>query len=199
MFAAGGVALWTDSKKDDQGYLSTATHGFASGGYAVATDDLDVNGVPLGVVGDASYGRVRLQVTPRGDKPVFVGIARTESVSSYLRQSPHSVLTDLSFDPFRADYRAHPGAEAPATPGTQRFWAASSEGTGTRTITWKIRNGHWSIVVMNADGSRGVDAGVRAGARIPILPAVGWGALGIGLLLVAGAGGLTAVALRKPR
>ena len=199
MFAAGGASLWADGKKDDQGYVSTATHGFAGTGYAIATDDLDVNGVPSGIAGDVSYGRIRVQATPRNGKPIFVGIARTESVSSYLRESSHSVLTDVSFDPFRAEYRSHTGTEKPFTPGAQRFWAASSEGQGRRTITWNVRGGHWSVVVMNADGSRGVDAGVRAGARVPILEAIGWGAIGIGFVLLAGAGGLTAVALRRPR
>jgi hypothetical protein len=199
MFAAGGAALWTDAKKDDQGYISTATHPFASRGYAIATDDLDVNGVPSDIAGDVSYGRVRVQVTPRAGRPVFVGIARAAAIASYLRESPHSVLTDVSYDPFRADYRTHPGTEKPFTPATQRIWAASSEGAGRRTITWKVRGGHWSVVVMNADGSRGVDADVRAGARIPVLEPIAWGAIGIGFVLLAGAGGLTALALRRPR
>jgi hypothetical protein len=53
--------------------------------------------------------------------------------------------------------------------------------------------------VMNADGSRGVDADVRAAARIPVLEPIAWGAIGIGFVLLAGAGGLTALALRRPR
>jgi hypothetical protein len=52
--------------------------------------------------------------------------------------------------------------------------------------------------VMNADGSRGVDAGVCAGANVPVLSAVGWGALGGGLLLLAVAGGLIYVGIRLP-
>ena len=197
LLAAGGAALWTDSKKDDQGYISTTTHGFASSGYAIATDDLVVNGVPSHLAGDVGYGRVRVQVTPRNDKPVFVGIARSESVTSYLRESSHSVLTDVSYDPFRAEYRDHAGTEKPFSPGAQRFWSASSEGTGRRTITGDVRGGDWSVVVMNSDGSRGVDAGVKAGARIPILDAIGWGAIGVGFALLAGAGGLTAIARRR--
>ena len=199
MFAAGGTALWADSKKDDQGYISTATHGFGSRGYAVATDDLDVNGVPSGIAGDVSYGRIRVQATPRNGKPVFVGIAPADAVSAYLRHTPHSVVRDVSYDPFRVDYRAQPGSEKPFSPGAQRIWAASSEGSGRQNITWNVRSGRWSVVVMNADGSRGVDAGVRAGARIPILDAIGWGAIGIGFVMLAGAGGLTAMALRRPR
>jgi hypothetical protein len=57
-------------------------------------------------------------------------------------------------------------------------------------LTWDVEHGSWSVVVMNADGSRGVDAGVSAGANVPILPVIGWGFLGGGLVLLAVAGGL---------
>jgi hypothetical protein len=50
---------------------------------------------------------------------------------------------------------------------------------------------------MNADGSRGIDAGVSAGANVPILPVVGWGALGGGLVLLAAAGGLVFLVVRR--
>jgi hypothetical protein len=62
-----------------------------------------------------------------------------------------------------------------------------------------VKRGDWSIVVMNADGSRGVDAGVSAGANVPILSAVGWGALGGGLVLLIAAGALVFVGVRDPR
>ena len=39
-------------------------------------------------------------------------------------------------------------------------------------MTWKVREGDWSAVIMNADGS--VDAGVRAGADVPFLAPAGW-------------------------
>jgi hypothetical protein len=83
-------------------------------------------------------------------------------------------------------------------PADQRFWAASAHGPGKQTLTWDVEHGSWSVVVMNADGSRAVDAGVSAGANVPILPAIGWGALGGGLVLLVAAGGLVALGVRKP-
>jgi hypothetical protein len=65
-------------------------------------------------------------------------------------------------------------------------------------MTWKVRDGDWSVVVMNADGSAGVDAGVRAGADVPFLGPAGWITLGGGLVLLAGAGGLLYLGIRKP-
>ena len=53
---------------------------------------------------------------------------------------------------------------------------------------------------MNADGSAGVDAGVSAGADVPILDDLAWGATATGLVLLAGAGILLVVGLRtRPR
>ena len=43
LLAAGGLLLWGDSRKDDQGYLSTRTERFATNTYALTTDNLDVD------------------------------------------------------------------------------------------------------------------------------------------------------------
>ena len=51
-------------------------------------------------------------------------------------------------------------------------------------MTWDVKHGDWSVVVMNADGSRGVDTGVSAGADFPILSALAWGSVGGGLVLL---------------
>jgi hypothetical protein len=75
---------------------------------------------------------------------------------------------------------------------------ASAHGTGSQTLTWKVRSGGWSVVVMNADGSRGVDAGVSVAADVPILVPLGWSLMGGGALLALLAAGLTAVGVRSP-
>jgi len=200
LIAAGGVSLWANGKKDDSGYLATGSDRFATSTYALATDNLDVDGRGPGwLINSDRFGKVRLKVDSRAGKPVFVGIARTSDVSRYLGGSAHAVVTDVSYSPFRADYRAHPGTERPTPPGDQRFWAASVHGDRAQTLTWDVKHGSWSVVVMNADGSRGVDARVSAGANVPVLSAVGWGALGGGLLLLAVAGGLVYVGVRLPR
>jgi hypothetical protein len=63
-------------------------------------------------------------------------------------------------------------------------------------MTWKVREGDWSVVIMNADGSAGVDAGVRAGADLPFLAPAGWITLGGGIVLLAAAGGLLFLGMR---
>jgi hypothetical protein len=199
LIAVGGVSLWANGQKDDSGYLSTGSDRFATSTYALATDNLDLDSRGAGwLINSDRYGKVRLTVDSRAGKPVFVGIARTSEVSRYLRDTAHAVVTDVSYSPFRAEYRTHAGAQRPTLPADQRFWVASAHGSGAQTLTWDVKHGSWSVVVMNANGSRGVDAGIKAGANVPILPAVGWGALGGGLLLLVVAGALVVLATRTP-
>lgn len=188
LFAAGGVLLWADGEKDQQGYISSDTERFATGTRALTTDnlDLDLDGVDAIVDRDA-YGKVRLEVTGEDGGKVFAGIARTSEVSDYLHGVGHAVVTDLDSSPFRADYRERPGTAVPAKPAGERFWDASVQGAGKQTLTWDVRDGDWSVVVMNADGSPGVHADVSAGAKLGFLDEAGWVLLGMGLLSLAGA------------
>ena len=200
LLIGGGLALYGNSQKDSDGYLSTDTHRFEAGTRALATENLDLD------LGDADefvqtndLGDVRVQVDSRGEKPVFVGIARTSDVESYLSGVSHTTLTDVESTPFDADYDDHAGSGRPVAPADSNIWAASEQGSGKQTLKWEIEDGDWSVVVMNADGSPGVHAGVTAGASMPFLTAAGWTALGGGLLLVLGTAGLVALALRPRR
>jgi len=200
LLAAGGIGLWANGQKDDDGYLATGSDRFATSTYALATENLDIDSQGAGwLINSDRYGKVRLKVDSRAGKPVFVGIARTDAVNRYLRDSAHATVTDVSYSPFQAEYRTQRSGGRPTVPSDHRFWVASAQGSGTQTLKWDVEHGSWSIVVMNADGSRGVDAGVSAGADVPILPAVAWGALGVGLVLLIAAGGLVAAGVRAPR
>jgi hypothetical protein len=199
LLAGGALLLWADGKKDGDGYLTTASHPFTSSGYAVATSDLDVdeNG-PGDLLGREVYGHLRLTAASHDGRPVFVGVAHTADVERYLAGSAHAEVTDVELDPFRADYRPHGGTARPAQPATAGIWTASAQGAGRQTLNWKVRRGGWSVVVMNADGSRGVAADVTAGADVPILEPLGWVAAGTGLLLALAAVALVAVGARAP-
>jgi hypothetical protein len=168
---------------------------------ALATDnlDLDLDGLDT-VVNRDHYGTIRVQVDPRTDKPLFVGIAPTKDVERYLRGTSHTLVRDVSYGPFHADYANQPGTSRPAAPAAQSFWSASAHGAGRQTLTWDVDDGNWSVVVMNDDGSRGVDAGVRAGADVPWLSDLAWGGTIGGIVMLLIAAGFTVVAVRsKPR
>jgi hypothetical protein len=189
----GTGLLWADSRKDDDGYFSTDHERLVTRTYAIATDDLEIDGALT--LNKGLYGKLRLEVD--GAKPVFAGIARTRDVDAYLDGSSHARLTDLEVRPFRPHYRADPGTRSPGRPGAQTFWAASTEGAGERTLTWDVEDGNWSVVLMNADGSRGVDARVSAGVSVPLVDDLGYGLSIASLVLVLFGGTLLAETLRR--
>jgi hypothetical protein len=201
-FAVGGVLLYADGHKGHDGYLTTASHRFHTKTSALATQNIDLNtDAPDGLVDGSGLGHVRLRATSNAGKPVFVGIARTRDVDAYLRGTAHATVTDVNygaFERFRASYRTHGGAR-PAPPAQQRFWTASTSGPGSRTLDWKARDGSWSVVVMNADGSPRVDTAVKVGSDAPWLTAAAWTSIGLGAVIAAIAAALLVAGLRPPR
>ncbi|HEX6584569.1 MAG TPA: hypothetical protein VF056_13280 [Thermoleophilaceae bacterium] len=199
LLAIGGLALWGDSQKDSDGYLSTGTHQFETGTRALATENLDVDLGDADLVAQSNdLGKARVQVESRDDKPVFVGIARNSDVEDYLAGVSHSTLTDVNTSPFEAEYDDHAGSRHPVAPSDSNIWAASQQGTGQQTLNWEIEDGDWSVVVMNADGSAGVDADISTGAELPFLTALGWTAVGSGgFVLVIGVA-LLVLGIRRP-
>jgi hypothetical protein len=199
LLAIGGLALLVDSQKDSDGYLSTDTHQFEAGTRALATEnlDIDLDGADW-FVDTADLGEVRVEVDSRDDKPVFVGIARSSDVEDYLAGVSHSTLTDVNTSPFEADYDHHAGDRSPVSPADSQIWTASQQGSGKQTLNWEIEDGDWSVVVMNADGSAGVDADISTGAELPFLSALGWTAVGTGgFVLIVGVA-LLVMGIRRP-
>jgi hypothetical protein len=200
--AAGALLLWGDSKTDDQGYLSTSKERYAATTYALASENLDIDLDGAGWIMDRDdLGNVRLEVESSAGKPIFVGVARTSDVSDYLRGASYTEVTDVDYSPFHASYRDrdHGGDRRPALPADQDFWAASAHGSGTQTVAWDLEDGDWSIVVMNADASRGVDTDISAGAKVPFLGTFGWLSVGGALVLLMTAGTLMYLGFRTPR
>ena len=191
---AGGLLLWANGHyKDANGYLTTGSARFASQGHALTTPSLEIGaGAPGFLLKADRYGTIRLAATSNARKPLFIGVARTRDVDAYLRGVSRSEVSDIDFAPARAHYTQLPGTQSPRRPAAQRIWAAS----GSHTLTWTVQRGDWSVVVMNADGSRGVAAAVSAGAKVPYIAEFGYGALGVALLFIIATAALTAYGSR---
>ena len=192
---AGGAALWAIGERDDAGYLTTEYHSFTTGGYALASENLEISDTPSWV-GDR-FATLRIEAA--STQYVFVGIGPTTEVERYLAGVERSEITDVEADPFSVDYRQIGGNREPGVPASQDFWRVQASGAGTQTLTWPLEDGDWSAVAMNADGSRGVTLDASFGAKVS---ALGWLAFGFlaagGLVLLAGAG-LVYLGARSPR
>ena len=197
----GAFGLWATTQRDSDGYLMTSSERFATGSYALATRSLDISTeIPSFLYGQTWLGTVRV----RGDsansgRPLFIGIARRRDVEAYLASVAHADVVDIQSHPFRATYRPRPGGAPPVPPVRARFWAARVSGAGSRTLSWHVKSGTWSVVVMRPDGSRGVAADVGVGAKLPALLWVSLGLLVFGLIVLAGGGALIYFGGREPR
>ena len=183
LLVGGCAAVAVDrAQRDDDGFLMSPTEEFSTATYAIVSEsaDVDVDG-PDWVAKDF-LGTIRIR--SESERPVFVGIARESDVAEYLGGVEHAVVTEIGHEPRYAERQGDAPADPPAD---QPFWAASATGAGEQTLDWEPEDGSWEVVVMNADGSRGVAADLSIGAELdPLI----W--IGIGLLV--GGGLLAAVA-----
>jgi hypothetical protein len=152
LLAGGGVATWADNtQRDSAGYLTSATHSFATPSYALTSDTIDLGSSTDPFAASDVLGTVRLRVTPLDPhSSVFVGIAPTSAVNEYLVGVSHEQLKNWADGTIT--HQAQGGAPA-TVPASLAFWAVQSEGTGTQTLTWKPARGSWTVVVMNSNAT----------------------------------------------
>jgi len=184
---AGAVALAGNAFRDGDGYFNTPTETFTGGGYAIAMKSVDISDAPRWAL-DAGLDSVHVKA--HGDRPLFIGIARATDLRRYLQGTEYDEVSHLSYHPFEVDYDHRQGGAPSGAPTDRSFWVESAGGAGNLTLAWKPRPGNWRAVLMNADGSRGVTAELKLGARTSLLWWLGAGLLGGALLSGALAAGL---------
>ncbi len=101
-----------------------------------------------------------------------MGIGPSKEVERYLTGTSHTVITDY----FGDKVQFVNGGPSRSAPGAQRFWVASTTGSGARSLFWKPSDGSWTAVVMKADGRPGISVHADFGARMSALP---WVATGV--------------------
>jgi hypothetical protein len=183
LLSGGGLLLWVDTtQRDSAGFANTPTEEFTTPSHALLWEGLDfhVDGpdtlYPSRILGDA-----RVRATALNDNDIFIGVASPSQVDGYLGDASHAEVKDL-FDT-NVSERGGDGTLDP--PGDQDFWDFSTEGGGTQEVVWDVGSDEWSIVVMNADASEGVNVEGEAGAELPALLWIAIGLLIAGLVFAA--------------
>ena len=197
LLAAGcALTLVDQTQRDDSGYVMTPTERLRTPSYALATETVDLRTeAPNWLLEWAGLDEVRVQVERRDGGEAFVGIAPAADAGRFLGGIEHDVVTKVGDRSPR--YRAEPGEAPPGEPAAEELWAVSESGSGEQTLLWPVEDGDWTVVVMNADGSRGVDVDARVGAELDVLLPLGLGLLAAGLLAGLLAAGLIVLALRR--
>jgi hypothetical protein len=199
---AGGVALLVadHTQRDSDGFFSSASERYRSGGYALVSDRLDVGtDGPDWVFEHGRLATLRVRGSNTSPRRLFIGIAPTKRVDRYLAGTSYDTVTDIDLEPFSLRYRPVTGTSAPRPPGATNIWAAAASGVGRQTLEWKVAKGDWSVVVMNADASRNVDTSISLGAKIRFVLWLGLGVLLFGLLVLAGGAALIYAGARRRR
>ncbi len=168
--------------RDDDGYYTSATEPLRSTGYAITTDELNLDFVDD--LPDDLLGTLRVDAEGTGGRAIFLGIGPSADVQRYLGRVAHSELTD--FRRGRPVYLQIPGGPPASPPGSQDFWVASSQGVGNQRIDWDPEDGVWTVAAMNAGGARGVAVQAEIGGELDWLIWVGVGLTAAGALFSIG-------------
>ena len=181
LLTGGGTALWATTERDADGYWSTDPEPLVSPSYAIVSEPLALT------IGEAEWipkDIATLRITVDRPEDHFLGVAATRDVNRYLADVAYTRVTDLESDPVRVISHEISGSGAPGNPRAEDLWVATAQ---DGTLTWDVRGGRWSIVVMNDDASQGVDATVTVGIATGLLLPVGIAMLVVGALLTIGA------------
>jgi len=206
---AGGGLMWVEKAlRDSEGFYTTPVIQLEKDSYAIVTEPANID---LG--GDwewISWGRrwdptdfLTLKIEGSSSNPstqIFLAMAEVSDLETYLQDVKYDEVTDFRIRRPSLEYTDHPGTSRPEAPTTQTFWTASAYGEGTQTLEWGIEEGTYSLVLMNDDGSQGLDLAVSIGVKVP--PVVGWigvAILVVGLVLLGVAVLMLYLAVRRPK
>ena len=165
----------------NDGYLTTPTYDMDTDGHAVTFGAADMHSAADGWVPWRGLFSTRVSAEA-ADGRVFVGIGPANDVAAYLEDVQHTRVSDLGVLPSHVETEDQVGSTAPGRPGAQDFWVVQKAGAGEQTIEWEPTDGSWTAVVMNADGSAGVDVAAGGGVSIGVLWPIGLALLAAGVL-----------------
>ncbi len=192
----GGVLIWAErTLRDGEGFYTSKAIELDRDSYAIVTEPANID---LGDEwewlpwvrnwGPSDFLTLKIEGSSSdSSKQIFIGVAETSDLEGYLRGVEYDEVSDFKFDHLKPEYTNRSGTSEPVAPTSQAFWIASAYGAGTQTLEWAIESGTYSFLLMNEDGSRGLDLEASIGIAVPSV----LGGIGVWLFI----GGLVVLAL----
>ncbi len=181
-FACGTASIAAYRSVDSDGYvegggqMTTPTAGFV-------TDTAKFEKVDDNAATRAGKVKLRIAAERADGGPVFVAIGRDDVVTQYLANGSSAIVRDLEFGPFDYSSVAQGGTRSLSPPDAGSFRVAAS-GAGRQEVVWNVEAGSWRALIMNADGSAGVDVHVSFAVRFPYLRGFAIAGMVIGAVLL---------------
>ena len=162
VLVGGAGLLWVFSThRNADGSFESPVAEMSTEGYAITSTEMDMGALPTVSFGSGWLANVQVTATSRADRPVFIGIGPSGEVDDYLAGVARSEVIDIDSHT-GITYLTKEGGSPDPVPSGQGFWAQSAEGPGSHSLDWDIERGDWTIVIMNADATLGVDLDVAA-------------------------------------
>ncbi len=204
--AGGGVTIWVDTEHvDGEGFITSDTIQIERGSRAIVAGPIDIDEDALDVL-DWMGLVTDFKVAGSNNDPskgIFIGIGEKSDVEAYVSDVNYDEMgwPDMGWLDFdEVTYENHPGNSEPAAPTSETFWTVSAYGTGTQTMEWETEAGSHSIVLMNDDGSAGLDLVAVLKVKVPeALIWIGVGILLAGIIALAIGSLMVFFAVRRPR
>ena len=173
-FVLGGATVLTIT--GDDGFAQIPTFHMSNPAAGVVAEDIDIyfDGNRDGFT--VAPGDFRVLADIESSKDVFVGIGPEHTVMTYLEEAGYTQTR------FRGDeiHLSVPAGTSVGDPADQDFWLATSV---DETIDWMITEGDHAVVIVNRDGSAGLDLSIDGAIRIPFLRPIGGALLGFGIVV----------------
>jgi len=184
----GGATVLTVT--GDDGFTNVPTVHVTSPAAGVVADDIDIyfDGDRNGFTVSPSDFRVLADI--ESSKDVFVGIGSEHTVMTYLDEAGYT-QTRFRGDEIRLSV---PSGTAVGDPSDQDFWLATNTDA---SIDWTVTDGDYALVMVNRDGSAGLDLSIDGAVRIPFLRPIGGAALGFGIVIAVAGVALMYFGLRR--
>lgn len=165
----GSMLIWADDNlTDDEGYYVTDTLRMNRPSYAIISEPAEVELGSSGVFDWGNLATFKTEVhSVDPESSVFIGVAREDDVYRYLGNVSHDMIIDFKVDSAEFEYSSFTGNFRPNDPTEQTFWEESVYGPGNQVLKWELETGTWIFVIMNVDGSAGIDVEAEIGARVP--------------------------------
>ena len=185
----GGTLIWSNSYiKDEEGFYSSKTVQIKNDSYAVTTVPAKIEFGPDWSPQWLDLIKVKIKAENNKNEKTFIGIASEEKISSYLEDVKYAQIEEFRLPhPWskpKISYTVNSGNNEPDPPNNEQIWTASTSGTGNQLLTWGLKEGNYSFVLMNEDASSGIDINGSIGIKIPMIKGIGIWLLAGGLFLL---------------
>ena len=182
----GGASLRTiqDLLVDEEGFIISDPAEIDVSGYAIVLENMEFDIDPVAWQWFQNRGGLlTFKIVTESNNPsreIFVGIAREQDVGSYLDDVEYQRVIDADFHIEEydltlsdSDFILHPGGPPAAPPLIHSYWVVQGSDTEQQQITWDPQAGNYYVVIMNSDGSEGIQADIQVGVRVPIFGSLG--------------------------